>query len=76
MKRRKNRGLIQYVFVWGSISVLIVVCFIVTMQSSDAAEKKGNRVNLTSKSKIESPEIPPIDEGVPSIIKTASFGLG
>lgn len=61
MKRRKKRGLSGYMFILGAISVLTVGCFILTLQSSDAAETTG---------------IPPIDQAVPSIIKTASFGLG
>ena len=76
MKRRKNIGLRRYLFVWKTISVLTVVCFMVTMQSSHASETRGNKVSLASTSKIESLGIPPIDEAVPSIIETASFGLG
>jgi hypothetical protein len=76
MKRRKNRALSGYLFVWGAISVLTVGCFMLTMQSGNAAETTENRMGLTAKTKIESPGIPPIDEALPSIIKTASFGLG
>lgn len=76
MKRRRNSGLSRYLFVWGVVSVLVVGSLMVTIQSNNASETKEGKVNLASKSKIESPGIPPIDVAAPSIIETASFGLG
>ncbi|NNK93562.1 MAG: hypothetical protein HKP41_04340 [Desulfobacterales bacterium] len=76
MKKRRNSGHNRYLFVWGVVSVLVVGCLMVTMQSNHASETEGGKVTLASKAKIESPGIPPIDEAVPSLIETASFGLG
>jgi hypothetical protein len=75
MKRRNTR-LSRYVFVWCTISVITVGCLMATMQSNQASETKESSVNIALKSKTELPGIPPIDEAVPPIIETASFGLG
>lgn len=76
MKRRRNSGLSRYVLVWGTISVLVIGFLVGTMQLNQASQTKERKVNLASKSKLESPGIPPIDEAAPSRIETASFGLG
>ena len=76
MKRSGNKGLSRYVCLWTAISILTVSGLLVTIQSTHASETKESKVNLAYKTKIQSPEIPPIDEAVPSIIETATFGLG
>jgi len=76
MNRRATRGLSRYLFIGGTISVIAVACLLVTIQSNHASETKEGKVNLATTSKIESPLIPPIDAAAPSIIETASFGLG
>ena len=76
MRRQGNRGLGQHLFVWGAISGLVVACLMVIIQSNHASETKESTVNLASESKTERPGIPPIDDAVPPIIETASFGLG
>jgi hypothetical protein len=48
----------------------------VTIQPNHAFATKEGKVNFASKTKIQSLEIPPIDEAVPSTIETATFGLG
>ncbi len=74
--KRKNTRLSRYTFLWGSILVITVGCLMATMQVNQASETKESSVNIALKTKTELPGIPPIDEAVPSIIETASFGLG
>lgn len=76
MRKIGNRGLSRYLLVWSAVSVLAVGGLMVTTQSNHASETKKGKVNLASESKIESPGIPAIDEAAPSIIETATFGLG
>ena len=74
--KKGNTRFSRYVFVWGTILVLTVGCLMATMQVNKASETKESSVNIALKSQIELPGIPPIDEAVPPIIETASFGLG
>ena len=75
MKTRNiSRG--RSVFAWGTILFLTAGCLVTLVQSNQASEPEEGRVNIATKSKLESPGIPPIDEAVPPIIETASFGLG
>ena len=76
MKRNGSKGLSRYLWLWATISILAVSGLIVTTQANHAFETKEGKVNLASKTKIQSPGIPPIDEVVPSIVETATFGLG
>jgi hypothetical protein len=76
MKRSDNKGLSRYLCLWAAIFILAVSCLIVTIQSNHAFETKEGNVNHASKTKIQPPGIPPIDEAVPSVIETATFGLG
>ncbi len=76
MKRNGNKGLSRYVCLGAAISILAVSGLIVTDQPNHAVETKEAEVNLAFETKIQSPGIPPIDEAVPSIIETATFGLG
>jgi hypothetical protein len=76
MKISGNRKLRRYLFVWGVISVLSGGCLLMTIQPNYASEAKESNVNRASISKIEPPAIPAIDEEAPSMIETASFGLG
>ena len=75
MKRRNTR-FSRYAFLWSTILVITVGCLMATMQVNQASETKESSVNIALESKTELPGIPPIDEGVPPIIETASFGLG
>ena len=72
----RNIRLGRYLFVWGTILFLTAGCLVTLVQSNQASETEEGRVNIATKSKMESPGIPLIDEAVPPIIETASFGLG
>lgn len=76
MKRNGNKELIRYLYLCAAIAILAVSGLIVTMQPNHAFETKEGKMNLASKTTIQSPDIPPIDEAVPAIIETAAFGLG
>ena len=76
MKRSENKRLSRYVLLMGAISILAVAGSMVTMQSIHATETKEGKVNLATNTKIQSSKIPPIDESAPSLIETATFGLG
>jgi hypothetical protein len=76
MKRSENKGLSQSLCLWAAISILAVSGLIVTIQPNHAFETKEGKMNLASETKIQPRGIPPIDEAVPSKIKTATFGLG
>jgi hypothetical protein len=76
MKRSGNRGRSRYLCLWAAISILAVSGLLVTIQPNHAFATKEGKVNFASKTKIQSLEIPPIDEAVPSTIETATFGLG
>lgn len=66
----------RYLFVWGTFLFLTVGCLVTLVQSNQTSETEEGRVNIAAKSKMESPGIPLIDEAVPPVIETASFGLG
>lgn len=76
MKRSENKGLRRYLCLWAAISIVAVSGLIVTIQPNHAFETKEGKVNLASKTNIQPRGIPPIDEALPSIIETATFGLG
>lgn len=76
MRKSGNRGLSRYLLVWSVVSVLAVGGSMATTQSNHASKTKEGKVNLAPKTKIESPGIPAIDAAAPSIIETATFGLG
>ena len=76
MKGSENKGLRRYLYLCAVISILAVSGLIVAIQPNHALETKEGKVNLASKTKIQSPEIPLIDQAVPTITETAAFGLG
>lgn len=76
MKRNGNKELSRTLCLWVAIFILTVSGLIMTIQSIHASEIKEGKVNLASNTKIQSPGLPPIDEAAPSIIETATFGLG
>lgn len=76
MKRSGNKKLSRYLCLCAAISILAVSGLIVNIKPNHAFETKEDKVNLASKTQIQSPGIPPIDQAVPTIIETATFGLG
>ena len=74
--KTRNIRFRRYLFIWGTILFLTGCGLVTIVQSNQVSETEEGRVNIAAKSKMESKGIPLIDEAVPPIIETASFGLG
>jgi hypothetical protein len=58
------------------ILVVVFTTFLTTIHPSNAAQVQERDMHRDSRSMIYTADIPPIDTALPSLLKTASFGLG
>ena len=76
MKGKAYRGISGYLLSIESISIIAIGCLMTILTAEHASGATENAMKSASTSTLESSEIPSIDKNTPSVVQTASFGLG
>jgi hypothetical protein len=76
MKKRRCKWGLAWLLYLGLLSIAVAGTAMAASQENEPAQPKEATMNLAMQAATESATIPAIDASVPTVLETASFGLG